>query len=167
MNIKLESTDDIEAIEKINLEAFNGHDEGMIVSRLRSSGDLVLSLVASIDGKLVGHIAFSKMTLNNSSDNNSFVGLGPMAVTKDCQRSGIGSALVREGIKLLSDRGIKGVFVLGHPEYYPKFGFKPSQSTFGISSKYEVPDNVFMALEIEHGVFNNLNGVINYSSAFD
>jgi putative acetyltransferase len=164
MEIRVENSGDLESIRNVNNSAFETSSESEILDKLRSLDELLLSLVAVVDGKIVGHIAFSPMNIDSTT---KFVGLGPMAVIKSQQRSGVGSALVREGLKNLKDEGYSAVFVLGHPEYYPRFGFKPSFSSFEIKSKYDVPDDVFMALELQEDALSGVSGLVRYSKAFE
>ncbi|MFK7824484.1 MAG: GNAT family N-acetyltransferase [Oligoflexales bacterium] len=164
MEIRLENSGDHESIRNVNDNAFETSSESEIVDKLRSLGELLLSLVAVVDGEIVGHIAFSPMNMNGFK--TKFVGLGPMAVIRSQQRYGVGSALVKEGIKNLKEQGYSAAFVLGHPEYYPRFGFKPSFSNFEIKSKYDVPDNVFMAFELQEGALSGVSGLVQYSKAF-
>ena len=93
------------------------------------------------------------------------MGLGPMAVAPGCQRKGIGSALVRAGLIACTERGFRAVVVLGHPKYYPRFGFSESKR-FGIKSEYDVLDEVFMALELVPGALSSASGIVRYHEAF-
>jgi putative acetyltransferase len=94
------------------------------------------------------------------------MGLAPMAVLPEHQRTGIGSALVRAGLEACSDLGYGAVVVLGHPEYYPRFGFKPS-TRFGIGCEYEVPEEVFMAIELQPGYLATASGKVQYHEAIE
>ena len=164
--IRKEKQDDEDSITKLNDMVFNSTEESAIVSRLRESGDLFLSLVAEIDSEIVGHVAFSRVTLDSCEGDEVFMGLAPMSVAPGHQRKGIGSALVNQGIEILKEQSVAAVFVLGHKDYYPKFGFKPTQSTYGIKSTYDVPDEVFMALELKIDVLNDVEGIARYCGAF-
>ena len=164
--IRQEEPADIVAIYRINQAAFGQTAEANLVDKLRQGGKLSLSLVAEIDGQLVGHIAFSPVTLETNPSASAVVGLAPMAVLPAYQRSGIGSALVREGLARGRAAGFDAVIVLGHPEYYPRFGFVPA-SRFGLHSEYGVPDEVFMALELRPGALSGCSGLAQYQAEFN
>ena len=95
----------------------------------------------------------------------NLMGLGPMAVMPDYQRKGVGSALVREGLKYCKDLGSCAVVVVGHPGYYPRFGFAPA-SQYSLRSEYDVPDDVFMVAELENGALTAASGLVRYDDAF-
>ena len=121
--IREEIPDDYEAIRELNRIAFGGNEEAEIVDRLRSAGLVVASLVAVENDEIVGHIVFSELPIETDQGVLVAVSLAPMAVHLKCQRQGIGSALVRQGLELCRERGKSIVVVVGHPAYYPKFGF--------------------------------------------
>jgi putative acetyltransferase len=123
-----------------------------------------VSLVAEENRNVVGHIMFSPVILSENPD-LKVMGLAPMAVAPEHQRKGIGSALVRAGLEQCRQLGFVGVVVLGHPEFYPRFGFSPS-SRFGIDSDYEVPEEVFMAMELEPEALSGKTGRVKYHHAF-
>ncbi len=125
-----------------------------------------MSLVAEENGRIVGHVLFSPMTLETETGIYPIVGLGPVAVLPEVQRQGVGSRLIEMGLDLLRERGETAVIVLGHPSYYPRFGFVRA-SQFGIRSSYDVPDEAFMALELEDGGLNGRAGVAYYQPEFD
>jgi len=147
MLIRAEKESDRDAVFAVNLSAFETPAEATLVDVLREQAQPVLSLVAEKNGNVVGHIMFSPVSLSENPD-LKVMGLAPMAVAPEHQRKGIGSALVRAGLEQCRQLGFVAVVVLGHPEYYPRFGFSPS-SRFGIDSEYEVPEEVFMAVELE------------------
>jgi putative acetyltransferase len=134
------------------------------VDRLRRQAKPILSLVAESDGAIVGHILFSPVSLAGSSG-LKLMGLAPMAVAPGHQMQGVGSALVREGLERCRQSGVAAVVVLGHPEYYPRFGFLPSVR-FGIGSEYDVPEEAFMAIELQPGALEHAGGTIRYHPAF-
>ncbi|MCK5879893.1 MAG: N-acetyltransferase [Holophagae bacterium] len=165
MQIQDERTDDREAVHAVNLSAFDTPSEANLVDALREQAQPVISLVAEYKGKIIGHIMFSPVSLSGHSD-LKITGLAPMAVIPAFQRKGIGSALVRAGLEQCEQRGFDAVVVLGHPEYYPRFGFLPS-SRFGIDSEYDVPEEVFMAMELSPGALHGKTGRIKYHQVFN
>jgi putative acetyltransferase len=165
VEIREEQSDDHAAVRDVNDEAFGQPDEGRLVDVLRSRGGVTLSLVAVEKGKLVGHALFSPVEIVSDESVTPAVALGPMAVRTSCQRRGIGSSLVRHGIEELTKRGHDVVVVLGHPSYYPRFGFAPA-AQFGISCEFGVPDEVFMALELRDGVLKGVSGTVKYRPEF-
>jgi putative acetyltransferase len=164
MRIRPEADADRTAVHAVNDAAFETSAEANLVETLRAKGAELISLVADVDGVVVGHILFSPVSLTGQSQLN-VVGLGPMAVTPQHQRKGIGSALVREGLKRCKQRGCHAVVVLGHAEYYPRFGFVPAVR-YGLRSEYDVPDDVFMIAELEDGALQGASGLIRYDEAF-
>ena len=166
IEIKVEESQDVNVIFRLNQAAFESDSEANLVNNLRSSGSLLLLLIATMERKIVGHIAFSPMKIDGFSE-LSLVGLAPMAVLPDLQKQGIGSKLISESISRLKTMGVDAVFLLGHKEYYPRFGFKPSYSTFGIKSRYEVPDEVFMAKELKPNILDKVAGQVEYSKEFN
>ena len=164
MQIRNETPADIEAVRNLNLAAFDGAAESRLVDGLRENAEPLISLVAEDDGVIVGHILFSPVIHSQDAD-LKMMGLAPMAVAPDRQKSGIGSALAREGLERCQAMGVAGVVVLGHPQYYPRFGFVPS-SEFGIVSEYDVPEDVFMVLELEPGALQNKSGRVHYHREF-
>ena len=166
-SIRPERTDDLGGVRQVNLSAFETDLEANLVDALRAQADPLVSLVAvgeHADGGIVGHILFTPVTLS-SQPNLPIMGLAPMAVMPERQRQGIGSDLVRAGIDACRDTGCIAIVVLGHAEYYPRFGFVPA-SRFGLVSEYDVPDDVFMALELTAGVLRGNAGTIRYHPAF-
>ena len=156
MIIRPENKQDIAAVQSINLSAFPEDGESKLVNRLRESAQPLISLVAEVDGQLVGHILFSPVTLD-SDPSLRLLGLAPMAVLPEYQRQGIGSALVEEGLAQCRLARYGAVAVLGHPDYYPKFAFTPS-TNFSIKSEYDVPAEAFMIVELEKGYLNACSG---------
>ena len=145
IQIQEERDDNLPAIRELNKRAFGQEQEANIVDALRSNGGSLLSLVAIASDVLVGHIMYSPLSVGEIAG----AGLGPMAVLPEYQRLGIGSQLVETGNQILKDNGCPFVIVVGHPNYYPRFGFTPA-SAHGITCEWEVPDNVFMLLVFFH-----------------
>lgn len=162
--IRPEQPEDREAVHTINVAAFESAAEAGLVDSLRDLARPVISLVAEQDGEVVGHIMFSPATLDDHPELR-LMGLAPMAVTPALQRAGIGSALVRAGLEECKQLHMDAVIVLGHPSYYPRFGFQPSVR-FGIGSEYEAPDEAFMLLELRPGCLRGAHGVARYHEAF-
>ena len=131
---------------------------------LHRANAVVIALVAEVGATIVGHILFSPVTVEHSNK-PPLVGLAPMAVAPGYQKQGIGSVLVREGLARCRAAGVEGVVVLGHAEYYPRFGFVPAQQ-FGLRCEYHVPADVFMALELTHGALRGVSGLVRYHAAF-
>jgi putative acetyltransferase len=127
MIIRDETESDIQAIAEVTEIAFrtlaiSQHTEQFIIAALRAAGALVVSLVAEIDGKVVGHVAFSPVIISDGTP--GWYGLGPISVLPEYQRKGIGTALMKEGLSRLKARGAKGCLLVGEPEYYRRFGFR-------------------------------------------
>jgi putative acetyltransferase len=165
MPVRPEEPGDEAAVREVLLRAFEGPDEAALVDRLRSAEATSVSLVAEVEGLVVGHILFSPVEIEGLNSNATGVGLAPMAVLPTHQRSGLGSELVLAGLARCRELGELRIVVLGHPEYYPRFGFVPA-STFGISSDYDVPDEVFMAQELEPGALDGVSGTVHYRPEF-
>jgi putative acetyltransferase len=163
--VRPETTGDRQAIFAVNAAAFETSSEADLVEALRASEQPTVSLVAELDGRIVGHILFSPV-IAQADDSVRIMGLGPMAVTPEHQGEGIGSALVRTGLAACRALGVSAVVVLGHPGYYPRFGFERA-SRFGIRCEYDVPDDAFMALELVAGGLGGIRGRVRYHEAFD
>lgn len=166
MNIREEVASDIDKIWEVNSEAFDTEAEANLVNALRKSGCPYLSLVAETENEVVGHILFTPVELPGNENKLKIMGLAPMAVLSKYQNKGIGSKLVQAGLEHCQSLGYDAVVVLGHPNYYPRFGFSPSVK-YGIKSEYEVPDEVFMVLELIPGSLKNHEGVIKYHGVFN
>lgn len=166
MLIRPENELDRDAIYQVNLAAFERPGEGLLVDLLRAQGGLSVSLVAEVAGAVVGHIAFSPVTLDHQPEQATAVGLGPMAVLPEYQGQGIGLALVQAGLAACREVGSDLVVVLGHPTFYPKAGFETS-AQFGITCEYDVPEEVFMVLALREGAYEKYGGVVHYHPAFN
>jgi putative acetyltransferase len=145
MNIRSETASDIEAISNVTLAAFqnlaiSNHTEQFIIKALRNANALTLSLVAEVDGKVVGHIAFSPITISDGSLN--WYGLGPISVLPEYQKQGIGKSLILKGLSVLKDKGGQGCALVGEPNYYKRFRFKNIQGLIHEG----IPQEVFLAL---------------------
>jgi putative acetyltransferase len=161
--IRSEAPSDIAAINALNRLAFGGPGEWQIVARLRQAKLIALSLVAEEQGRIVGHILFSWLPTRIDSREVAAVALAPMAVHPDRQRQGIGSLMVREGLKRLPALGASAVVVLGHPDFYPRFGFSAGMARH-LTGPFS--GEAFMALELEPGALRGENGKVTYPAAF-
>jgi putative acetyltransferase len=163
MMIAGETPDDRALVRSINEAAFGRPDEADLIDRLRAEGVVLVSLVASLDGRAVGHILFSRMWIDDPGGVEAAVALAPLAVTPAHQRSGIGGALVRQGLNELRDIGERIVIVLGHPSYYPRFGFSREMAR-ALESPF--PPDALMALELSPGALDGVRGRVRYASSF-
>jgi putative acetyltransferase len=168
MTIREEQSDDVAAIRRVILEAFDGPAEADLVDKLRANGKFALSLVAELDGQVVGHILFTEVAIEDAEPSEPCpraLGLAPLAVLSEFQRKGVGSALMRRSLERCREMGHDAIVVVGHPEYYPKFGFLPA-SRYGLRCEYDVPEDVFMALELRAGALQGIEGLVRYQTEF-
>ena len=164
ISVRFEQPDDAAAVRDINEQAFGSPIEARIVESLRGAPEC-LSLVATTSGPVVGHILFSPVSLEPPVECR-VAGLGPMSVRPDHQRAGIGSQLIRAGLDACRQHGYSAVVVVGHPEYYPRFGFEPAHTRGLTLPDFDVPHDVFMVIELEAGVRERLRGAVRYRSEF-
>lgn len=164
MLIRAEKDCDRDTVHAVNMSAFETRFEADLVDALRQQAQPVVSLVAEENGEVIGHIMFSPVFLSDHP-NLKVMGLAPMAVAPAHQRKGTGSAFVRAGLDQCTKLHFVAVVVLGHPEYYPRFGFSPS-SQFDIDSEYDVPEDVFMAMELQPEGLRGKTGIVRYHRAF-
>ena len=149
--IREENNTDCNAISKVTIAAFekmeiSNHTEQFIIEALRSAKALFVSLVAEVDGRVVGHIAFSTVTMSDGT--KDWYGLGPVSVHPEFQRKGIGKALIREGLLRLKDLRAKGCCLVGHPQYYRQFGFENMEGLIHEG----VPPEVFFVLSFDGNI---------------
>ncbi|BFT72175.1 GNAT family N-acetyltransferase [Paenibacillus sp. P36] len=169
MRIRSEEMKDHQAVYQLNVEAF-GHreDEAQLVERIRASEGFIpeLSIVAEMNHQIVGHILLSKAHVVDEDKEHEVIALAPIAVKPDFQKQGVGAQLILEGIRKTKDLGYGAIFLIGHPSYYPKFGFVPAR-TFGFELKqFQVPDEVFMVCEIIEGYLKDWSGELRYPDSF-
>lgn len=166
MNVRIrpETVEDYQAIGRVHREAFGGQAEADLVESLREGGFAEVSLVALLGESIVGHILFSRVTIATQSENWKALSLAPLGVLPSYQCSGVGSLLMEAGLKGCRDLGEQIVVVLGHPNYYPRFGFKaslaqPLDSPFGGGDSW-------MALELVDGALDDIQGRVLYPPPF-
>ena len=165
IEIRKEKQSDSDAIYRLNMAAFDNGPEAALVDKLRASCEDYLSFVAVEDGVVVGHILFTPVTVEGCTTIG--MGLAPMAVLPSHQRKGIGSQLVSHGLEFLRTIACPFVIVLGHPEYYPRFGFELG-SKYRLVSQWEgVPDDAFMALIFDKAALPESGGTVRYMDEFN
>jgi putative acetyltransferase len=152
---------DAPAIRELHRQAFGGDQEGAIVDALRCNGGVQLSLVATMEGNVLGHIVYSQVLLSGITG----AALGPMAVAPQLQRQGIGTRLVEAGNRGLAEQSCPFIVVVGHPEFYRRFGFTPA-SVRGVTCEWEVPDDVFMIHVLDETRMDHASGVAKYRPEF-
>ncbi len=169
--VRRETENDCKTTEYVVEKAFEKlagkHDEHLLVANLRKSDAFVpeLSLVAEIEGGVVGHILLTKLNIKNEKNTYGSLALAPISVLPEFQNKGIGSKLIFEGIKISKQLGYRSIIVLGHKDYYLKFGFRPA-SMWGIKSPFNVKDEHFMALELEDYSLFGVHGNVEYAKEF-
>ncbi len=168
VEIRFEQSGDIEAVREVNEKAFNEPQEAEIVDSLRTTCKDLLSLVAVHRNRIIGHILFSPVTLKSpSGDITTGMGLAPMAVLPRYQKNGIGTMLVKRGLQHLRDRGCPYVIVLGHTEYYPRFGFVPAYLKRITCQWEKIPEEAFMVLVLDEKAMPKTGGEARYRNEFD
>jgi putative acetyltransferase len=163
--IHLEQAEDLEAVRQVNQLAFETSAEAQLVDQLRSREKLIVSLVAKIGDQIVGHIAFSPVHITSTPALRG-IGLGPMAVIPIMQRHGIGTALIHAGLNRCRELDYDFAVVLGHPTYYPRFGFIPA-NRFSVTCIWQVPEDAFMALELREHSLVGSSGLATYEPEFN
>lgn len=163
MRVREEVTADRSAIHDIHRSAFETPAEARLVDELRAAGAVSLSLVAERNGLPAGHVLYSPVTI--ADQECAAIGLAPVAVLPEFQRQGIGTALIRESLRLCRQHGYQSVCVLGHPEFYSRFGFRPA-AEFGLTCEYDVPAEAFMVLELQPDSLRQCSGVVRYHPLF-
>ncbi len=162
--IRHERLKDIKEIYKVNLAAFGRETEARLVDLLRARGKAVISLVAERQGVILGHILFSPVSITPEQPGFNALGLAPMAVLPEYQRQGIGSSLVTSGLDTCREYGYNLAVVLGHTDFYPRFGFAPA-SHYQLDNEYQV-DEPFMAIEFVPGALMKYRGMVKYGPEF-
>lgn len=162
ISVRDEEERDHEAVWRVHAMAFGRSEEADLVKRLRRYEKPLISLVAEIENRVVGHILFSPVRVGDFEA----MALGPMAIEPGRQGQGIGSALVAEGFERCRHKGVSAVFVLGHPRYYPRFGFAPAEPR-GLYFRAPGIGDAFMVIELTPGALDGVEGEVRYSHHFD
>lgn len=165
MKIRPETRADYADVRRVNERAFGRAAEADLVDALRRVANPHLSLVAEEDRAIIGHIFFSPVKIPSAVDSIAAMALAPMAVMPERQRQGVGSALVRAGLEANREMRVGIVVVLGHIEYYPRFGFVRADE-FALRSEFDVPSEYFMVMELRSGALRDARGVVAYHEAF-
>jgi len=168
LNFASETENDIAGIRDVVTAAFEQPNEAKIVELIRDSENFIpeLSLVAKENDLVLGHILFSLIVIDTGTENIAALALAPLAVTPTHQRQGIGSQLIKIGLAKCQELGHSIVIVLGHPNYYPKFGFQTA-SKFGVQAPFSVPDEAFMILGLKPDALHNVSGTVRYPAYFN
>jgi len=168
ITIRPETAEDYAAIREVTLLAFGQEQEARLVEDLRRLSDFIpeLSLVAVRAEQVVGHILFSPMVIETEKGAVPALSLAPLSVRPECQNQDVGSQLVREGLKRCRSLGHEVVIVVGHPAYYPRFGFSSARAK-GLEASFEVPDEAFMVLELAPGALDGVAGTIKYPPPYN
>ena len=162
--LRPETPADSPAIRRVNSLAFGRDDEARLVDALRQGDYVRLSLVAEVAGQVVGHILFTDLPILTANGPLSALALAPVAVAPECQRQGIGSGLVRKGLEICKDQGHRIVVVVGHPDFYPRFGFS-TQLAANLKSAFSGRDS-FMAAELQADALSGVFGRLQYPQPF-
>jgi len=165
LTIRPEIPEDQASIHCVNQEAFGRNQEADLVDKLRRRGVLAISLVAVLDTAVVGHIAFSPVEITSGESSFEALALGPLAVLLAHQNKGIGSQLVTAGLEECGRLGHEIIMLVGHPNYYPRFGFVPAYPK-GIECEFEVPDEAWMMAELKQGALAGRQGKVRFQPEF-
>ena len=168
ITIRPETVEDYAAIREVNTLAFGREVEARLVENLRRLPDFIpeLSLVGIEAGQVVGHILFSPLVIETQEGAVPAVALATLAVRPEFQNQGIGSELVRDGLERCRSLGHRIVVVIGHPKYYPRFGFSPARAQ-GLEVPFPVPDEAFLVLELVPGALDGVAGTVRYPPPFE
>lgn len=166
IKVRAEVADDFNAIDVVNLSAFEGEAEAQLVGDLRKSAGFIpdLSLVAELNGRIVGHVVLSKVKLKKGDQSKEILALGPMSVVPSQSHRGIGSELIDAAVARAKPLCYDAIVVAGHPDYYQRFGFKPADN-WGISCNLDLPDDALTAMELVDGALAN-GGEVEYPDIF-
>ncbi len=166
IKVRSEVADDFNAIDVVNLSAFEGEAEAQLVGNLRNSAGFIpdLSLVAELNGRIVGHVVLSKVKLKTGKGEAEILALGPMSVVPSQSHRGIGSELIDAAVARAKPLCYTAIVVAGHPEYYERFGFKPA-ADWGVSCNLSIPGEALTAMELVDGALA-AGGEVQYPDIF-
>jgi len=167
IKIRAEVADDHQSITNVNNLAFGQEDESILITKLRQTNEFIpdLSLVAEVDGEVVGHILFHPVPLVDDYTSHDTLSLAPMSVLPKFQKNGIGKKLILTGLEIARKLDYKIVSVLGHPEYYPKFGFSQADK-WNISASFDYPTEALMVYELESAALENYSGILKFPEVY-
>ena len=172
MKIRQENSNDFKEVldlveESFKDEAFTDHQEQFLVERLRKSEAFIpeLSMVAEVDGKIVGHILVTKLKIKNKTNEFDSLALAPVSVLPEFQGKGIGGKLILESHRKAKDLGYKSIVILGHEKYYPRFGYQQADK-YGIELPFEVPKENCMVIELVENGLEGVTGMVEYPKEF-
>lgn len=167
VEIRQEDPRDYPMVYDLHTTAFGRKEEARLTDRLRTCSTFIpeLSLVAVYNNKVVGHIIFTEVSIVDENKETKSLALAPMSVLPELQRKGIGTQLINYGLAKAREAGYQSVIVLGHIDYYPRFGFKPTQQ-WGIKAPFNIPSNAFMGLELVENSLSDVKGIVKYSKEF-
>jgi len=167
IQIRRERPDDFQQVARVIEMAFGQKNEAVLVEKLRRNKKYVskLSIVADYNGSVVGHILFFPIVIRRGDEEKESLALAPLSVSPEFQKMGVGGRLVEEGLRTAQELGYRSVIVLGHPEYYSRFGFVPARK-WGITPPFSVPDDAFRARELLAGALIDAGGVVEYPEEF-
>ncbi len=164
--VRAETPEDVRAIDVVNLSAFEGEAEAQLVGQVRSSSYFIpdLSLVAELNGRIVGHVLLSRVLLKRRSESVEILALGPMSVVPSQSHRGIGSELIEAAITRAKPLGYGAIVVAGHPEYYQRFGFDPA-GKWDLQTNLNLPEDAVTAIELKAGLLDG-GGAVEYPEPF-
>ena len=167
ITIEVETEDDYKQVTRLHTLAFNGDREAKLVEKLRKTPAYIpeLSLVARSGKAVIGHVLFYPIKIKTNRKKCSSLALAPVSVIPRFQNKKVGGTLIREGLRKAQKLGFKSVIVVGHPNYYPRFGFEKA-SKYGVRAPFNVPDNAFFAIELEKNALKNCSGTIEYPDEY-
>ncbi len=165
VSVRVETREDLPGIRSVEMGAYGRAAEANLVDVLRRHWEVILSLVAEVDGEVVGHALLTQVTLMPTVPGLRMVGLGPIAVRPEFQGRGIGSQLIREAIRQAGLEGWQAIVVLGDPSFYGRFGFVPA-SQYGVSCEFRVRQDSFLVLELRSGTLEGIQGTVRYQPEF-